>query len=184
MPDAAIFIPAASPPPWTLTMRAHIGPDLLRKLPTKHVDIRDDSVRGFMLRVRPSGTHTYRAELGRGIYRTIGRVGDISPEAARLAAQTLLAAIGKNTLDLMAKDETLTHAKARAKARAAFHAQHGKMTWGEFLEKHYGPWVTANRKTGAESPEHNSTQRACGVAAPGYRSGRLRVSWHRWRSAR
>ena len=47
-------------------MQALINTELVRTLPARDVDIRDTKLRGFVVRCRASGTHSYRVNLGRG----------------------------------------------------------------------------------------------------------------------
>lgn len=130
-------------------MRALIGPDLIRKLERKNVEIRDTKMTGFTLRCRASGTHVYRLTLGRGDTRTIGRVGKMTPEAARLAAEALIASVSRDALKHMADDPTLKTRDAKAKARGTVKgAKRRRITWKFFVDEHYEPWVTAHRKHG------------------------------------
>jgi integrase len=132
-------------------MRALIGPDLLRKLPAGDVEIRDTKLTGFTLRCRASGVHVYRMTLARGDTRTLGRVKDLTPEAARLAAEGLVSSVSRDALKHMADDPTLATRDARAKARGAVKAGLKKrVTWKAYLDAHYEPFVLANRKRGAE----------------------------------
>jgi integrase len=140
-------------------MRALIGPELLRKLPADG-DIRDTKLTGFLLRCRFSGTHSYLVQLGRGRSVTIGRVGDIAPEAARLTAQSMLSAVSRETLKLMAEDTTINHREAKARARSATRGQRGgrRITWRRYVDDVYAPWAIENRKTGDETAERLRVQ--------------------------
>ncbi|HVT46506.1 MAG TPA: site-specific integrase [Vicinamibacterales bacterium] len=132
-------------------MRALIGPDLLRKLPAGNVEIRDTKLTGFTLRCRASGVHVYRMTLARGDTRTLGRVKDLTPEAARLAAEGLVSSVSRDALKHMADDPTLATRDARAKARGAVKAGLKKrITWKTYLDTHYEPFALANRKRGAD----------------------------------
>jgi integrase len=167
-------------------MRALIGPDILRDLEAKDRDIRDTKLTGFVLRCRASGQHSYLVQLGRGRWSTIGRVGKITPEAARLTADAMISAVSKNTLNLMAEDPTLALRDARAKARGALRPTGTRRsTWGLFLDEHYGPWVTENRKTGDETLDRLKSRFAefealrlselSGFAIEKWRSARLKA---------
>lgn len=131
---------------------ALIGPDLVRRLPRRNTDIRDTKLTGFGVRCRASGAHSYVVFLGRGHVRTIGRVGDLHPEAARTAAQALLGGLNKKVLALVADDPSMSRREAREQATREIR-QHAsrRLTWRQYLEQHYGPWVVEQRKTGAET---------------------------------
>jgi integrase len=132
-------------------MRALIGPDLIRKLDPKNTEIRDTKIVGFTIRCRASGAHVYRLTLGRGDTRTLGRVGKMTPEAARLAAEALVASVSRDAIKHMADDPTLKTRDAKAKARGAVKgAKRRRITWKAFVDEHYAPWVTAHRKHGAD----------------------------------
>jgi integrase len=51
----------------------------------------------------------------------------------------------------MADDPALTLRDAKARARGAMRGRRGnrRRTWRQFLDDHYAPWATANRKSGA-----------------------------------
>jgi integrase len=129
-----------------------IGPDLLRKLPRKNKDIRDVKLTGFAVRCRASGSHSYIVTLGRGQTRTLGKVATMKPEAAREAAQALLHGIQKKAMVIGADDLSLSRREAREQASNEIKAQASRrLTWKQYLDAHYAPWVEANRKSGAES---------------------------------
>jgi integrase len=132
-------------------MRALIGPDLIRKLEAKSVEIRDTKLVGFAIRCRASGTHVYRLTLGRGDTRTLGRVGKMTPEAARLSAEALIASVSRDAIKHMADDPTLKTRDAKAKARGAVKgAKRRRIAWKTYLDEHYEPWVVAHRRHGAD----------------------------------
>ena len=56
-------------------MKATINQELVKKLPAGPVDIRDAKLPGFLLRVRPNGSASYLAVLGRGQTRHDRRRG-------------------------------------------------------------------------------------------------------------
>ena len=66
-------------------MRETITTELLRRLqqapPTVVLDIYDTKVRRLVLRVRPTGMHSYRIALGRGRWYTLGDT-DLIPSPA------------------------------------------------------------------------------------------------------
>lgn len=113
-------------------MKASITNTLLRHLPEdQNTDIYDIRLTGFVLRVRASGKHTYRAVYGRGKAMTLGSADVMTPTQARDRAKEILrdAASG---IDPMA-------AKKAAKAH----------TLGSFVQEVYAPWAVAHLKTGA-----------------------------------
>ena len=118
-------------------MKALIGVETLRKLPAGPVDIRDTKLRGFVLRVRPSGVHTYFANYARGKWKVLGTTQVLTPPEAREAARDVLG-------DAMAGGDPIAEAKATAAAEAK------RITWPTFVTEHYTPWATAQRKTGVE----------------------------------
>ncbi|MBI2834773.1 MAG: site-specific integrase [Acidobacteria bacterium] len=147
-------------------MRALIGVDLLRRLPPGPVDIRDVKLPGFLLRVRPSGTHSYYAQYGRGRWSLIGTTRVLTPPEAREQARQILADVAKG-----------------ADPAATKRAERARITFETFIAEHYEPWASAQRKTGAEQ-----TARLRAVFGPTLHSLRLdQISaFHveRWRSAR
>ena len=165
-------------------MHALIGPDLLRTLTARNRDIRDQKLNGYVLRCRASGTHSYLVSLGRGRWTTIGRVGDITPETARLAAESLLSGVARDTLKILSEEPTLNLRDAKARARGEMRGPRGqrRATWKQFIDDHYGPWVTQNRKTGAETV---SRLRSRFAAFDDVRLSNLsQFAIERWRSAR
>jgi integrase len=118
-------------------VRRLIGQDLVRTLPRRDVEIRDTKVPGFVIRCRKSGSHSYRVQLRRGAWETLGPVGILTPHDARELAQTKLAqrALAKHGL---AEDPTTAGRKAPA-------------TLGVYVTQTYGPWVIAHHKTGADT---------------------------------
>ena len=165
-------------------MRALIGPDLLRKLTPRNLDIRDLKLNGYVLRCRATGTHSYLVSLGRGRWTTIGRVGDISPETARLAAESLLSGVARDTLKILSEEPTLNLRDAKARARGEMRGPRGqrRATWKQFLDDHYAPWVAEHRKTGAETVARLQSR------FEGFDDVRLadmsQFAIERWRSAR
>lgn len=115
-------------------------------------DIRDTKLSGFVLRCRKTGTHSYVVATPRGRWTTIGRVGEMTPEAARAAAAAILGAVSRDTLKHLSDDPTLSLRDARTRARGELKV-HGarRLTWRRYLDEHYGPWVEANRKTDVET---------------------------------
>jgi integrase len=111
-------------------MRAMIGLDLVRKLPARDLDIRDTKLTGFVVRCRASGAHSYRVQLGRGRWLTIGAVGVLAPHEAREAARQALADVTKGGDPMVGR-------------------RRGAPTWARYVTDTYAPWAEENRKTGA-----------------------------------
>jgi integrase len=118
-------------------MRALIGVELLRKLPAGPVDIRDTKLNGFVLRVRPSGTHTYFANYARGKWKVLGTTQVLTAPEAREAARDVLG-------DAMQGGDPIGEAKAAAATDPR------RLTFAAFLDNRYEPWLIAHRRTGAE----------------------------------
>lgn len=109
-------------------MKANITVDLVKGLAKGSYDVWDDKQPRLVLRVRPSGKHSYLVSLGRGKWYTLGRVADLKPEKARTLAHGVFGDVADG-LDPIAE---------KAKKTAA--------TFADFLEKHYEPWAHANLK--------------------------------------
>jgi len=142
-------------------MRALLTPDLAATLPLRNVQIWDTQIRGFLIRCRSTGVHSYRIALGRGHTVTIGRVGapadgGITVAAARTVAAKLRGDTDHAALAARGADSALTLAEAKAQAQAAVTARRQSRvdratTLRTYLTETYGPWVTAHKKTGAET---------------------------------
>jgi len=114
-------------------VRTLISEGLLRKLPTSDTDVYDTRTRGLVLRCRASGRHTYRLQVRRGRWLTIGAVDDYSPRQARAEAERLRGDIARG------KDPEAERRLMRA------------ATLKQYLTNDYGPWVVAHRRTGGET---------------------------------
>jgi integrase len=110
-----------------------ISEGLLRKLPTSDTDVYDTRTRGLVLRCRASGRHTYRLQVRRGRWLTIGPIDDFSPRQARAEAERLRGDIARG------KDPEAERRLLRA------------ATFKQYLANDYGPWVIAHRRTGDET---------------------------------
>jgi integrase len=101
----------------------------------KPVEVNDTDLTGFILRVQPSGRLSYIVQLGRGKRITIGDAAVLTPTQGRLKAKVALGA----------------QADGRD-PKAAIRIEEGAKvpTLAAFLTDTYGPWVKANRKTGAD----------------------------------
>lgn len=131
-------------------MRALIGTELLRKLPAGPAEIRDTKLAGFVLRVRPSGAHSYFIN-----YRRKDTTGE-TPEGDPVVAW-------RNVWVRLGTTDKLTAPEAREEARKkladvwkgrdpqlAKKAVKTAITFKAFVEKHYEPWAAQHRKTGTE----------------------------------
>jgi integrase len=125
-------------------MKALIGVELLRKLPAGPVDIRDIKLRGFVLRVRASGTHTYFANYARSKWKVLGTTEVLTAPEAREEARKVLG-------DAMKGGDPIAEAKASAETEAR------RIIFETFVREHYEPWAVAQRKTGAEQAARLST---------------------------
>lgn len=112
---------------------SRISDALVRRLKSaeKPYEVRDANLKGFLVRVQPSGVQTYYCEYGRGRRERIGRAGAMTPQRAREAAKKLLGAVAGGH----------DPAAARKAARTA--------TLKAYINNEYGPWVRAHRKDGA-----------------------------------
>jgi integrase len=101
-----------------------------RKPSDKPIEIRDCDLRGFILRIEPSGTRTFYAEWARGQRSRLGDANIMTLERARkIATQTI--AGGK-------KGET---PEPQIRSRIP--------TLKKFVDEHYHDWALANQKSGA-----------------------------------
>lgn len=114
------------------TMQAIISASLVKSLrpDEKPFEVRDTRVKGFLLRVQPSGAMTYYAEYGRGKRIAIARSDLIAPDRARERARDILAnaQFGEDPM------EERRLAKAHSLA--------------SFIDEVYEPWAGANLRSG------------------------------------
>lgn len=92
-------------------------------------DVRDSRVRGFLLRVHPSGRMAFYAQYARGKRAKLGNADAISVEQARERAKKIIG-------------EAYQGADPMAAVREAKVA-----TFSEFVENLYRPWAEANIRT-------------------------------------
>ncbi len=113
-------------------MQTNIGNRLIANIELKSTpyEIRDNRLKGFLLRVQPSGTVSYICQYERGKRITLGKVGVLTPTQAREKAQAILAAyaLGQDPVQ-STKDK------------------HADSTLGTFITQEYKPWVEAHRKS-------------------------------------
>jgi integrase len=119
-------------------MRALISNSLIPKLKpeAKQYDIRDTKLKGFLIRVNPSGKMAYVCEYKRGRRMNLGNVTVLSPAQARDKAKILLAEVAQGN-----DPAELANRKPGLCLR-------------EFIEKEYAPWAVAHRKSGASAVAH------------------------------
>lgn len=100
----------------------------------KPFEIVDRDLRGFLLRVQPSGAKSYVVQIARGRRVTIGAVGHMTPMQARERAEKVLGNVAHSLPPLAGLDPD------------------SQATLGTFIEHTYKEWVHANRpKTAAAS---------------------------------
>jgi integrase len=112
-------------------MKQSITNTLLNKLKpeAKPLEIRDTQVKGFILRVQPSGAMTYYVEYARGKRIKLGCATILTPTQARELAKSTLADALKGC------DPAETKRKAKAH------------TLGSFLASEFKAWAETNIKT-------------------------------------
>ncbi len=110
-------------------MPTNINIALVKKLaakpPEKTKDFRDASQRGFVMRVQPTGTVGYYAQIARGRRKRIGEHPTFTVQEARAAAKNILAAAQLKQLP----------GQDRKRIRL-----------DDFIEAHYRPWAQSNLK--------------------------------------
>ena len=127
-------------------MRAKLTASTLKTLKPKNrrYDVRDIEIKGFLLRVQPSGKmiyfFQYRNGEGQQQHFWIGAVGTLSPRQARDIAEDVAGKVRKG-IDV----------QAEKKAKRAKGAIEKDQVWGVFLEQQYKPWVLEHRRQGIET---------------------------------
>ena len=116
-------------------MQALIGNALVKQLrpAAKPFEVRDTRVKGFLLRVQPTGAMTYYAEYGRGRRMKLGRLDVLPPDKARDRAKNILASaqFGEDPMEerRLAKAHTLR----------------------SFIDEVYEPWAQTSIRTAAST---------------------------------
>lgn len=112
---------------------------LTRTAPDTTRDVYDAKQAGLVLRLRPSGSHSWRVLLGRGRWHTLGLLEDVGLEAARELAQGVRGDLSK--------------AKALGQPDPLIARQRSKQvpTFERFLEDTYAPWLRAHRRAGEQT---------------------------------
>lgn len=98
----------------------------------KSYDVRDTLLKGFMIRVFPSGKMTYRCQYARGKHMTIGDVNKLKAAEARDEAKKILGDATKGV------DPAQTKKEARI-------AKEGQITFTRFMQEIYEPWLNIHR---------------------------------------
>jgi integrase len=98
----------------------------------REFEIRDSALRGFMLRVLPTGRRAYYVQYRRGQKIRLGDVGTLTPDEARERAQKVLGNVAHGRPPLQGIQGT----------RAG-------NTLGAFIESSYQPYLQATRPNGA-----------------------------------
>lgn len=111
-----------------------LSKNLLKKLePRKSVyDVRDTSVRGFMVRIAPSGNMSFAVQYARGKRYNLGNISKFdSVEEARKRAQRILSDYGMDQVDP-------TETEKRRKGK--------EITFKQFLQKEFQPHALVHHK--------------------------------------
>lgn len=96
----------------------------------RHYDVRDNKLKGFLIRVNPSGSMSYVVQYARGKRLHIGKVGVLTPAQARERAIQVLA---EHSVGVDPKRQKLE--------------KRAMITLGEFIAKEYLPWFAAHYRT-------------------------------------
>ena len=114
-------------------MKAHLTHATIRKLPAIDSDLYDTECAGLVLRTRSTGRHTWRVNLGRGKWLTLGSADSLPPAKARDLARAARVAVVDG-------DDPIAEKRKR---RAG--------TIDDFLTEQYREWAGAHLRTGAET---------------------------------
>jgi integrase len=98
----------------------------------KPYEVWDRDLRGFVLRIQPTGAMSYVVQVGRGRRVTIGTVGAMTPTQARDRAEKVLGNVALNRAPMTGLDPS------------------DGLSFGDFIEEKYKPWALANRPRSAE----------------------------------
>jgi integrase len=112
-------------------MQASITHEFVRTLMPKDrpYEVRDVRLKGFLLRVQPSGSTTFYVEYGRGKRKRLGSGTALAPSQARERAKEVLAEVALGGDPMAAQREAKAH------------------IFGSFLTEVYEPWARANIRT-------------------------------------
>lgn len=110
----------------------------------KPFEVVDTEIKGYLLRVQPSGRMTYyysyRNSEGKKVRIKLGVVGSISVKQAREQAVSV-AGKASDGIDVQ-KEKKIRRNEAKDTL---------KTTLGYFITTNYGPWALANRKSGQDT---------------------------------
>lgn len=117
----------------------------------KTFEVFDTELRGFVLRVYPSGVisyyFTYRNVSGRKARIFLGKHGTISPAQARAAAERYAGSVALGGDPATAKKQERAEAKRRSAEKAL------QRSFRQFVESDYRAWCFAHKKRASESVE-------------------------------
>lgn len=114
-------------------MRKALNERVVAKLPAVDADIWDAKQPGLVLRTRASGHHSWRVNLGRGRWLTIGKLSDLTCDQARDIAKARSGDAAKG------QDPIAEKQAQRRGVGTSFEA---------FVDERYKPWATAHLKHG------------------------------------
>jgi integrase len=113
-------------------MQAAISDRLIKSLKpdkVKPYEVRDTKIKGFLLRVQPTGSMSYYCEFKRGKRERLGSVGVVTLGRAR-----------KLALDILAEEQGDGYTPKKKRVDDLIE------TLEDFLDKEYIPWFKAHRK--------------------------------------
>ncbi len=116
-------------------MQATINNSLLSNIKPgkKPYEIRDTKLKGFILRVQPTGSMSYLCQYTRGKRVSIGKASVMTPTQARDEARKIIFSFIKGE-----------DPRAAAKASKVYDLE-------SFLARVYGPWIESHHKRGAST---------------------------------
>jgi integrase len=131
--ELAVTVPLRKPR--KSNMQANITADFVKKLTPeeKPFEVWDSALKGFIVRVQPSGIKTYLVEYARHKRITIGQISAISASDARKEA-------AKRIADYIHGNDPMAAKKA---AQAS--------TFEEFVRERYAPWINSHQKRPKET---------------------------------
>lgn len=147
-------------------MKETIGNQLLRRIEPgeKPYEIHDQRMKGFLLRVQPSGVMTYIAQYRRGKRMALGRADVLTPNDAREEAKKILGDAMRGIDPKAVKRAEKSH------------------TLSTFLLEEYEPWARAHLRSA------DATVKRIKASFPKYQNTKLQEfeprSIERWRTKR
>ena len=116
--------------------KASLNDSLVAKLMarTSEYDVRDGTLKGFYVRVYPSGTKTYRCEYKKGKHFVIGRSTTFTAAQARKRAHKIIQE---------ASDGIDPRAEEKRRKLEEVERRHNEITLKGFLDEHYRPYYAA-----------------------------------------